>query len=123
MVHLLVHLAIQYFMTPEDKASTIRTTAQLLSQVILPNRTFKNWPGYYPHLPHTATFLLHTGEELNTVQITMICFSIGDYLERTGHFHDSKALSERSTMTCCLLIGQEHLKTLKSMLLLANAFE
>ncbi|KAI5808304.1 P-loop containing nucleoside triphosphate hydrolase protein, partial [Pyronema omphalodes] len=56
-LHLLVHLAIQYFMSPEEKVSAIQTTAQVLAKTIPPDGEFENWPCWRQYLPHTTAFL------------------------------------------------------------------
>jgi hypothetical protein len=109
-------------MTPEEKVSAIATTARILSQIIPPRGAFENWPHWRQYLPHTTALLSQAGEELNTVEIVKICFSMGQYLAKIGRGHDLKTLSERSTKIRSLLLGDEHPETSKSMLLPAGAF-
>ncbi|KAI5790466.1 hypothetical protein FPQ18DRAFT_260807 [Pyronema domesticum] len=121
-LHSLVHLAIQYFMSPEEKVSAIETTARVLSHVIPPHGAFEDWPRWRHYLPHTTAFLSYAGKELNNIHIATICFSMADYLVNTGRYRDSQPLAERSTTIRNLLLGHEHPETLKSMLLLARGF-
>ncbi|KAI5786661.1 kinesin light chain [Pyronema domesticum] len=121
-LHSLVHLAIQYSMSPEEKVSTIETTARVLSHVIPPYGAFKHWPRWRHYLPHTTAFLSYAGKELNNIHIATICFSMADYLVNTGRYRDSQPLAERSTTIRNLLLGHERPETLKSMLLLARGF-
>jgi tetratricopeptide (TPR) repeat protein len=62
------------------------------------------------------------GEELNTIEIAAICFSMVDYLRNTCRYRDPKNLFERSTTIRNVLLGDEHPETLKSMLRLSNVF-
>ncbi|KAI5811962.1 hypothetical protein BZA77DRAFT_253896 [Pyronema omphalodes] len=120
-IHLLVHLAIQCFMSPEEKVSAIHTTAQVLAKSIPPDGVFENWPRWRRYLPHTTAFLSYVGNALDDINIATICYSMADYLSNTGRYRDSHPLAERATTIRKLLLGHEHRETLKSMLLLADA--
>ncbi|KAI5810565.1 hypothetical protein BZA77DRAFT_254642 [Pyronema omphalodes] len=119
-LHSLVHLAVQYFLSPEEKVSAMETTARALSHVIPSNEAFENWPRWRLYLPHTTAFLSYCGQEIENINVAAICFSMAEYLLETGRYRESQPLAERSVTIRNRLLGHDHSETLKSMLLQAE---
>ncbi|KAI5815406.1 hypothetical protein BZA77DRAFT_248604 [Pyronema omphalodes] len=118
-LHSLVHLAIQYFMSPEEKVEAIETTARVLAKLIPSNGEFENWPRWRPYLPHCTAFLSYVDNAFENIDIATICYSVADYLRHTGHYRDSHSIADRAMNIRKRLLGHDHPETLRAMLLLA----
>ncbi|KAI5815398.1 hypothetical protein BZA77DRAFT_248567 [Pyronema omphalodes] len=119
-VHSLVHLAIQYFMSPEEKVEAIETTARVLAKIIPSGGQFKNWPRWRPYHPHCTAFLSYADNSFDNIDIAAICYSMAHYLTHRGHYRDSHSIADRAVTIRKCLLGHDHPQTLQAMLLLAD---
>lgn len=120
-VHSLVHLAIQHFLSPQDRDTALRKTAHHLMEVLPPNGEFKHWPAWRQYLPHTTVFL-HNSQLLTTPEVASICYGTADYLITTGRYRDAQVLAERAVSIRTMVLGEGHSDTLDAIICLANIF-
>lgn len=121
-VHSLVHLAIQYHLSSQEKSIALAETSRRLATVIPDDGRFENWVCLSRCNPHVMAFLHYAGEAINTPEIASVCYSIGDYLLETTRYSDAEQLAQKSIKIFTHLLGEEHQETLKARCMLANIY-
>ncbi|KAI5787767.1 hypothetical protein FPQ18DRAFT_307775 [Pyronema domesticum] len=119
-VHSLVHIAARWFLSQiNEEIEALKITAQKLLQVLPDNGEYESWPAWRVYLPHTTAFFENTSEDLQTIEVAHVCFSMAKYLHNYRD-RDELAPAQRSFMIRVKLLSKEHLVTLDSMEIFAN---
>jgi hypothetical protein len=95
-VHPLVHLAMQVFLTPEEKDVALVSTEHCLVDYIPESIHVDEWPSWRIYLANTMAFLRNTGDKKNSLESADICSALADYLCEMDNDHDSQNLAQRA---------------------------
>jgi tetratricopeptide (TPR) repeat protein len=120
-IHSVIHHAIQYSLSPQERSNLLQETAQHLTHIIPYDGEFENWPSWRIYLPH-ATAFLKNAKENQSLEMSNICYSMASYLQ-TGSLRAAEVAAQKSIKIRALLLGEHDEYTLQAQALIASIYD